>query len=83
MIRKAASPLTSFSAPPRPASGAGGVQMRLTLAGRKVVRGALMTKESDSSFAEAHRGILSEPTHMKWKIRRMKWKMRETVKNAT
>ena len=23
-----------------------------------------MTKESDSSFAEAHRGILSEPTHM-------------------
>ena len=25
MIRKAASPLTSFSAPPRPASGAGGV----------------------------------------------------------
>ena len=30
----------------------------------KVVRGALLTKESDSSFAEAHRGILSEPTHM-------------------
>ena len=23
-----------------------------------------MTKESDSSFAEAHRGVLSEPTHM-------------------
>ena len=27
------------------------------------MRGALLTKESDSSFAEAHRGILSEPTH--------------------
>ena len=29
------------------------------------VRGALLTKESDSSFAEAHKGILSEPTHIK------------------
>ena len=38
--------------------------MRLTLGGRKVVRGALLTKESDSSFAEAHRRILSEPTHI-------------------
>ena len=28
------------------------------------VRGALLTKESDSSLAEAHRGILSEPTHI-------------------
>ena len=28
------------------------------------VRGVLLTKESDSSFAEAHKGILSEPTHM-------------------
>ena len=28
------------------------------------MRGALLTKESDSSFAEAHRGILSEPTHI-------------------
>ena len=28
------------------------------------VRGALLTKESDSSFAEAHKGILSEPTHI-------------------
>ena len=27
------------------------------------MRGAL-TKESGSSFADAHRGILSEPTHM-------------------
>ena len=26
--------------------------------------GALLTKGPDSSFAEAHRGILSEPTHM-------------------
>ena len=28
-----------------------------------IVRGALLIKESDPSFAEAHRGILSEPTH--------------------
>ena len=28
------------------------------------MRGALLTKESDSSFAEAHKGILSEPTHI-------------------
>ena len=28
------------------------------------MRGALLTKESDSSFAEAHRGILTEPTHI-------------------
>ena len=28
------------------------------------VRGTLLTKESDSSFAETHRGILSEPTHI-------------------
>ena len=28
------------------------------------VRGALLTKEPDSSFAGAHRGILSEPTHI-------------------
>ena len=28
------------------------------------VRGVLLTKGSDSSFAEAHKGILSEPTHM-------------------
>ena len=28
------------------------------------VRGALLTKESDSSFAEAHRVLLSEPTHI-------------------
>ena len=27
------------------------------------MRGALLTKESDSAFAEAHKGILSEPTH--------------------
>ena len=26
--------------------------------------GALLTKESDSSFAEAHKGILSEATHI-------------------
>ena len=37
MIRKAASPRTSFSAPPRPASDAGGMYMRLTLAGRRVL----------------------------------------------
>ena len=29
-----------------------------------VVRGALLAKESDSSFAEAHREFLSEPTHI-------------------
>ena len=29
-----------------------------------IVRGTLLTKESDSSFAEAHKGILSEPTHI-------------------
>ena len=29
-----------------------------------VVGEALLTKESDSSFAEAHRGILSEATHI-------------------
>ena len=28
------------------------------------MRGVLLTKESDSSFAEAHREFLSEPTHM-------------------
>ena len=28
------------------------------------MRGALLTKESGSSFAEAHRVLLSEPTHM-------------------
>ena len=28
------------------------------------MREALLTKELDSSFAEAHRGILSEPTHI-------------------
>ena len=32
--------------------------------GSEPVRGALLTKESGSSFAEAHRGILSEPNHM-------------------
>ena len=30
----------------------------------ETVRGALLTKESGSSFAEAHRGILPEPTHI-------------------
>ena len=28
------------------------------------MRGALLTKESGSSFAEAHRVFLSEPTHI-------------------
>ena len=28
------------------------------------VRGVLLTKGSDSSFAEAHSALLSEPTHM-------------------
>ena len=28
------------------------------------MRGALSTKESGSSFAEAHRVLLSEPTHV-------------------
>ena len=28
------------------------------------MRGASLAKEPGSSFAEAHRGILSEPTHM-------------------
>ena len=28
------------------------------------MRGALLTKESGSSIAEAHRVLLSEPTHM-------------------
>ena len=28
------------------------------------MRGALLAKVPDSSFAEAHRGILSEPTHI-------------------
>ena len=28
------------------------------------MRGALLTKESNSSFAEAHRGFNSEPTHI-------------------
>ena len=28
------------------------------------MRGALLTKESDSSFAEVHRVFLSEPTHI-------------------
>ena len=28
-----------------------------------IVRGALLTKGSDSSFAEAHRDFNSEPTH--------------------
>ena len=30
----------------------------------RTVRGALLTRESDSSFAEAHMEFLSEPTHM-------------------
>ena len=29
----------------------------------ETVRGALLTKGSDSSFADAHRGLISEPTH--------------------
>ena len=33
----------------------------------KSVRGVLLTRESDSSFAEAHRVLLSEPTHMEGK----------------
>ena len=32
--------------------------------GSEPVRGALLTRESDFSFAEAHKGILSEPTHI-------------------
>ena len=28
------------------------------------MRGALLTKESGSSFAEAHKVLLSEPTHI-------------------
>ena len=33
------------------------------------VRGALLTKESDSSFAEAHRGFLSEPIHIQDEVK--------------
>ena len=30
----------------------------------EIVRGALLTKESDPSFVEAHKVLLSEPTHV-------------------
>ena len=33
------------------------------------MRGALLTKESDSSFAEAHREFLSEPTHIEDEVK--------------
>ena len=33
------------------------------------VRGALLTKESDSSFAEAHREFLAEPTHFEGEVK--------------
>ena len=47
------------------------------------VRGLLSAKVSCSSFAEAHSVLLFEPTHMEDEdIRRMKRKMRETVKSA-
>ena len=32
-------------------------------------RGALLTKGPDSSFAEAHRGVSSEPTHMEDEVK--------------
>ena len=32
------------------------------------MRGALLTKESDSSLVEAHKGILSEPTHVEGEV---------------
>ena len=45
------------------------------------MRGVFSAKVPSSSFAEAHKVLLSEPTHMEdeKKIRRMKRKMRETV----
>ena len=48
------------------------------------VRGLFSAKVPNSSFAEAHRVLLSEPTtwKMKMNIKRMKWKMRKTVKSA-
>ena len=33
-----------------------------------IVRVTLLTKESDSSFAEAHNAILSEPTHIEGEV---------------
>ena len=38
------------------------------LQGALPVRGALLTKESDSSFAEEHRVFLSEPTHIEGEV---------------
>ena len=46
------------------------------------VRGLLSAKVPNSSFPEAHSVLLTEPTTWKMKIRRMKRKVRETVKSA-
>ena len=35
----------------------------------EVVRGALLTKRPDSSFAEAHRGFSSEPIHIEDEVK--------------
>ena len=44
----------------------------------------MSTEVSGSSFARVHRVFLLEPTHMEVEdeIRRMRWKMRETVKST-
>ena len=34
-----------------------------------VVRGALLARGPDSSFAEAHRGFYSEPTHIEDEVK--------------
>ena len=50
-----------------------------------LVRGALLTKGSDSSFAEARRGFNSEPTHTEHEVEDQEdevEEMRETVKSA-
>ena len=48
------------------------------------MRGLFSAKVPNSSFAEVRMGLLIEPTHMEdeMKIRKMKRKMRETVKSA-
>ena len=52
------------------------------------MRGLLSATVPDSSFAEAHRVLLPEPADMEdedeeEEVRRMKKKVRETVKSAT
>ena len=48
----------------------------------QTVRGVLSAEVPNSSFAEAHKVLLSEPTHVEDEDRENERKMRETVKSA-